>query len=56
MRDELSAESYPSTKPLNADPMRSMLRAVSMRDIVSNVMFEFPFEQIGKISAASRHL
>lgn len=46
MHDELSAESYPSTKPLNADPMRSMSSAVSMRDIVSNVMFEFPLSRL----------
>lgn len=46
MRAELSAESYPSTKPLNADPMRSMLSAVSIRDIVSNVMFEFPLSRL----------
>lgn len=46
MRDELSAESYPSANPPSADPMRSMLSAVSMRDIVSNVMFEFPLSRL----------
>lgn len=46
MRDELSAELYPSTKPLNADPMRSMSSAVSIRAIVSNVMFEFPLSRL----------
>lgn len=46
MCDELSAELYLSTKPLNADPMRSMSSAVSIRTIVSNVMFEFPLSRL----------
>lgn len=46
MRDELSAELYPSAKPLSADSMRSMSSAVSIRDIVSNVMLEFPLSRL----------